>query len=61
MKFRTKTYTETVEFLGKLATSNPDVGPECALVSYIFCQDFLKVATDVEKFARRWEKLINST
>lgn len=59
MKFRTKTYGETVEFLGKLATSNPDVGAECALVAFIFEQDFLKVATDVSKFANKWQKLLD--
>lgn len=61
MKFKTKTYGECVEFLGKVATCNPDVGSEIALMAYIYGQDFLKVAKDVESFANRWQKLIEKS
>ena len=58
MKFKTKTYGEAVELVGKMATVGNNIDSEVALVAYIFNQDLFKVGADVMKFARRWHKLI---
>ena len=58
MKFRTKTYGEAIELVGKLATVDNNVDSEIALVAYIFNQDLFKVGNDVMRFARKWNKLI---
>ena len=58
MKFRTKTYTDTVELVGKMATLGDNVDAEIALVAFIFKQDLFKVGNDVMRFARKWNKLI---
>ena len=58
MKFKTKTYGDAVEMVGKLATLGDNVDSEIALVAYIFNQDLFKVGNDVMRFAKRWNKLI---
>ena len=58
MKFKTKTYGDAVEMVGKLATLGDNVDSEIALVAFIFNQDLFKVGNDVMRFARKWNKLI---
>ena len=58
MKFKTTTYGEAVELVGKLATLGDNVDSEIALVAFIFKQDLFKVGNDVMRFARKWNKLI---
>ena len=58
MKFKTKTYTESIELVGKLATLGDNVDAEIALLAYVFNQDLFKVGEDVMRFARKWNKLI---
>jgi hypothetical protein len=58
-KFQTRTYTESVEFIGKMATlPNSNVDTEIATVAYIYKQDLFKVGKDVMRFASKWNKLI---
>ena len=58
-KFQTRTYTESVEFIGKMATlPNTNVDTEIATIAYIYQQDLFKVGKDVMRFARKWNKLI---
>ena len=58
-KFNTKTYTESIEFIGKMATiPNANVDTEIATIAFIFNQDLFKVGKDVLRFARKWNKLI---
>ena len=59
-KFQTRTYTESVEFIGKLATlPNSNVDSEIATLAYIYKQDLFKVGKDVIRFANKWNKLIS--
>ena len=59
-KFTTRTYTESVEFVGKLGTlPGSNVDSEIATIAYIYQQDLFKVGTDVMKFAKKWNKLIS--
>jgi hypothetical protein len=59
-KFQTRTYTESVEFIGKLATlPNTNVDSEIATIAYVYKQDLFKVGRDVIRFANKWNKLIN--
>lgn len=59
-KFNTKTYTESIEFIGKMATlPNTNVDSEIALLAYVYNQDLFKVGADVMKFARKWNRLIS--
>lgn len=59
-KFQTRTYTESVEFIGKLATlPNTNVDSEIATIAYIYKQDLFKVGKDVMKFANKWNRLIS--
>lgn len=59
-KFNTRTYTESVEYVGKLATlPNSNIDSEVALIAYLFKQDLFKVGKDVMKFAKKWDRLIN--
>ena len=58
MKFKTKTYGEAIELVGKMATLGDNVDAEIALVAFIFNQDLFKVGNDVMRFARKWNKLI---
>jgi hypothetical protein len=58
-KFQTRTYTESVEFIGKMATlPNSNVDTEIATVAYIYQQDIFKVGKDVMRFGKKWNKLI---
>jgi len=58
-KFQTRTYTESVEFIGKMATlPGSNVDSEIATIAYIYKQDLFKVGKDVIKFANKWNKLI---
>ena len=58
-KFQTKTYTESIEFIGKLATlPSTNVDSEIATIAFIFNQNLFKVGNDVMKFASKWQKLI---
>ena len=60
-KFQTRTYTESVEFIGKMATlPSTNVDSEIATVAYIYQQDIFKVGKDVMRFAKKWNKLITS-
>ena len=59
-KFQTRTYTESIEYVGKLATlPNSNIDSEVALIAYLFKQDLFKVGKDVIRFANKWNKLIN--
>ena len=58
-KFQTRTYTESVEFIGKMATlPNTNVDTEIATIAYIYQQDIFKVGKDVMRFANKWNRLI---
>ena len=58
-KFQTRTYTESIEFIGKMATlPSANVDTEIATIAYIYKQDIFKVGKDVMRFARKWNKLI---
>jgi hypothetical protein len=58
-KFNTRTYTESVEYVGKLATlPDSNIDSEIATIAYIYQQDLFKVGKDVMRFARKWNKLI---
>ena len=58
-KFQVRTYTESVEFIGKMATlENTNVDSEIATIAYIYQQDIFKVGKDVMRFANKWNKLI---
>ena len=60
-KYTAKSYTESVEYIGKLATvPNSNIDSEIALIAYVYGLDLFKVGTDVLKFARKWNKLINA-
>ena len=53
-KFQTRTYTESVEYVGKLATlSDSNIDSEVALIAFMFKQDLFKVGKDVMKFAKK--------
>jgi hypothetical protein len=59
-KFNTRTYTETVEYVGKLATlPNTNIDSEIATVAFIYQQDIFKVGKDVMRFASKWDRLIS--
>ena len=59
-KFNTRTYTESVEYVGKLGTiPNSNIDSEVALIAYMFKQDLFKVGKDVMKFAKKWDRLIS--
>ena len=61
-KFQTRTYTESIEYVGKLATlPNSNIDSEVALIAYMFKQDIFKVGKDVIRFARKWDRLISNT
>jgi hypothetical protein len=59
-KFQVRTYTESVEFIGKMATlPGSNVDSEIATIAYIYQQDIFKVGKDVMRFANKWNKLIS--
>ena len=59
-RFITRTYTETVEYVGKLATvPNSNIDSEVALIAYMYKQDIFKVGKDVIRFASKWDRLIS--
>ena len=59
-KFQVRTYTESIEFIGKMATlPDTNVDSEIATIAYIYQQDLFKVGKDVMRFAKKWNKLIN--
>jgi hypothetical protein len=59
-KFQVRTYTESVEFIGKMATlPESNVDSEIATIAYIYQQDLFKVGKDVMKFANKWNRLIS--
>ena len=59
-KFQVRTYTESVEFIGKMATlPDTNVDSEIATIAYIYQQDLFKVGKDVMKFAKKWDRLIS--
>ena len=61
-KFTTRTYTESVEYVGKLATlPNSNIDSEVALIAYMFKQDIFKVGRDVIRFANKWDRLITKS
>ena len=60
-KFQTRTYTESIEYVGKLATlPDSNIDSEVALIAYMFKQDIFKVGKDVIRFARKWDRLIST-
>ena len=60
-RYTAKSYTESVEYIGKLATvPNSNMDSEIALIAYVYGLDLFKVGNDVLKFARKWNKLINT-
>ena len=59
-KFTTRTYTESIEYIGKLATlPDTNIDSEIATIAYVYKQDLFKVGKDVIRFANKWNKLIN--
>jgi hypothetical protein len=59
-KFQTRTYTESVEFIGKMATlPDANIDSEIATIAYVYKQDLFKVGKDVMRFANKWNKLIS--
>ncbi len=59
-KFQTRTYTESVEFIGKLGTlPDANIDSEIATIAYVYKQDLFKVGKDVMRFAKKWNKLIS--
>jgi len=59
-KFQTRTYTESIEFVGKLATlPDTNIDSEIALIAYMYKQDLFKVGKDVIRFASKWDRLIS--
>ena len=59
-KFNTRTYTESIEYVGKLATlPDSNIDSEVAFIAYMFKQDIFKVGRDVIRFARKWDRLIS--
>ncbi len=59
-KFQTRTYTESIEYIGKLATlPDTNIDSEIATIAYIYQQDLFKVGKDVMRFANKWNKLIS--
>lgn len=59
-KYTAKSYTESVEYIGKLATvPNSNIDSEVALIAYLYELDLFKVGNDVLKFARKWDRLIS--
>ena len=59
-KYTAKSYTESVEYIGKLATvPNSNIDSEVALIAYLYDLDLFKVGNDVLKFARKWDRLIS--
>ena len=59
-KFQTRTYTESVEYVGKLGTlPNSNIDSEVALIAFMFKQDLFKVGKDVIRFAKKWDRLIS--
>jgi hypothetical protein len=59
-KFQTRTYTESIEFIGKMATlPSTNVDSEIATIAYVYKQDLFKVGKDVMRFANKWNKLIS--
>ena len=53
-KFTTRTYTESIEFIGKLATlPDTNVDSEIATIAYVYKQDLFKVGKDVMEFAKK--------
>ena len=60
MGYKAKSYTEAVEFVGKLATlPNTNVDSEIAMIAYLYDLRLFKVGADVMKFARKWNRLIS--
>jgi hypothetical protein len=60
-KFQTRTYTESIEYVGKLATlPDSNIDSEVALIAYMFKQDIFKVGKDVIRFAKKWDRLIST-
>jgi hypothetical protein len=60
-KFQTRTYTESIEYVGKLATvPNANIDSEVALIAYMYKQDIFKVGKDVIRFASKWDRLIST-
>jgi len=58
-KFTTRTYTESIEYIGKLATlPDTNIDSEIATIAYVYKQDLFKVGKDVMRFANKWNKLI---
>ena len=59
-KFQTRTYTESIEYIGKLATlPDTNIDSEIATIAYVYKQDLFKVGKDVMRFANKWNKLIS--
>ena len=58
-KFQTRTYTESIEYIGKLATlPYTNIDSEIATSAYVYKQDLFKVGKDVMRFAKKWNRLI---
>ncbi len=59
-KFQTRTYTESIEYIGKLGTlPDANIDSEIATIAYVYKQDLFKVGKDVMRFAKKWNKLIS--
>jgi hypothetical protein len=59
-KFQTRTYTESIEFIGKMATlPSTNVDSEIATIAFVYKQNIFKVGKDVMRFAKKWNKLIS--
>ena len=59
-KFQVRTYTESIEFIGKLGTlPDTNIDSEIATIAYVYKQDLFKVGKDVMEFAKKWNRLIS--
>lgn len=58
-KFKTKTYNEAVEMAAKMLSVDSDSTAELAMISFIYGQHPHKVMQDLQRFHKRWVKLLN--
>lgn len=57
-KFKTKTYQDAVEMAAKMITVDGDGAAELAMIAFIYGQHPHKVMGDIERFHKRWCKLL---
>jgi hypothetical protein len=58
MKFKTKTYNDAVEMAAKMLTVDSNSTAELAMIAFIYGQHSHKVMQDIQRFHKRWARLI---